>query len=89
MCGSGKFCQRGSNSDALFFSLVEARARMAFRWHANDGTSLNGSFVFFLWDPDQYCKETLYYCDFSGGGWGGLDPLSPSGFIFFTHKIDT
>ena len=21
----------------------------------------------FLWDPDQYCKETLYFCDFSGG----------------------
>ena len=25
---------------------------------------------------DQYCYETLYFCDFSGGG--GPDPLSPS-----------
>ena len=30
-----------------------------------------------LGDPDQYCKETLYFYDFSRGGGGGPDPLSP------------
>ena len=29
-------------------------------------------------DPNQYCLETLIFCDFSGGG-GCPDPLSPSG----------
>ena len=24
---------------------------------------------------DQYCKETLYFCDFSGGGGGPLSTL--------------
>ena len=28
----------------------------------------------FSGDPDQYCKETLYFYDFSGGP----DPLSPA-----------
>ena len=31
--------------------------------------------LLFSGDPDQYCKETLYFCEFSGGG--GPDPLSP------------
>ena len=39
--------------------------------------------MIFLWDPDQYCEETLYFCVFfseggggGGGGWIGQDPLS-------------
>ena len=32
----------------------------------------------FSGDPDQYCLETLNFCDFSGGG-GGPDPLPTSG----------
>ena len=35
-----------------------------------------GSFVIFSWVPDQYCKKTLHFCDFSGGGSG---PPAPSG----------
>ena len=27
-----------------------------------------GSFVIFSGVPDQYCKKTLHFCDFSGGG---------------------
>ena len=29
----------------------------------------------FLGDPDQYCEETLYFCDYSGGQ--GPDPMPP------------
>ena len=36
-----------------------------------------GSFVIFSGVPDQYCKETLHFCDFSGGG--GSGPPAPSG----------
>ena len=28
-------------------------------------------------DTDQYCLETLYFCDFSGGAGGRPDALSP------------
>ena len=31
----------------------------------------------FSGDPDQYCSETLYFCDFSGGG--VRLPVPPSG----------
>ena len=50
---------------------------MAFRWRADDGPTLNVGLVA-LWlsgDPDQYCEETLYFRDFSGGG--GLVPMHP------------
>ena len=35
-----------------------------------------GSFVI-LGDPDQYCEETLYFCDFSGGYGLSVTPLDP------------
>ena len=41
-------------------------AKMAFRWRADGGPTLNSGFVAFTGDPDQYCKETLYFCGFSG-----------------------
>ena len=31
----------------------------------------------FSGDPDHYCKETLYFCDFSGGGGGVQIPCPP------------
>ena len=42
---------------------------MAFRWCADDGPTLNDGLVAlcFSGDLDQYCKETLYFCEFSGG----------------------
>ena len=48
---------------------------MAFRWRADGDPTLNAGMVAlsFLGDPDQYCKETLYFCDFSGG----RDPRPP------------
>ena len=48
---------------------------MAFRWRADDGQTLNAGLValWFFRGP----AETLYFCDFSGVGGGGLDPLSP------------
>ena len=59
MRGSRKFCQRGSNFDNVFFQFDEgrkdtnttisgpstARQRMAFRWQADDGTTLNAGFA--------------------------------------------
>ena len=50
---------------------------MEFRWPADDGPTLNAGLVAVIsGDPDQYCKETVLFCDFSGGGGGGQDPLS-------------
>ena len=37
----------------------------------NDGPTLNAGFVGLCFLGDQYCYETLYFCDFSGGGGGG------------------
>ena len=55
---------------------------MAFRWRGDDGPTLNAGLVAlcFSGDPDQYCYETQYFCDFSG--WGGesgppVPPLDP------------
>ena len=31
----------------------------------------------FLGDPDQYCKENLYFCDFSEGFGPHVSPLDP------------
>ena len=50
---------------------------MAFRWRADARPNIEcwlGSFVIFSGDPDQYCKETLYFVIFQGGP----DPLPPS-----------
>ena len=57
---------------------------MAFRRCANDDPTLNGGLVAlsFLGDPDQFCRETLYFCDFSvcvcvcGGGGVGMITLT-------------
>ena len=50
---------------------------MALGWHADDGPTLNAGLVAFRFsrDTDQYCLETLYFCDVQGGG--GPDPMSP------------
>ena len=42
---------------------------MAFRRRADDGPTLNAGLVVLLvlGDPDQYCYETLYFCDFRKG----------------------
>ena len=64
---------------------ISARQRnailMAFRWRADDGPTLNAGLVAlcFSGDPDQFCYETLYFCDFSGGGGPDLLPPPPSG----------
>ena len=58
----------------------ENTIEMAFGWRADNVPPLNAGLValWFLGDRDQYCLETLYFCDFSGGGGGGgPDPLSP------------
>ena len=48
---------------------------IGFRWRADDGPTLNAGLVAsgFSGGPDQYCYETIYLCDFSGGG--GTDRL--------------
>ena len=49
----------------------------AFRWRANDGPTLNVGFValrFFRGSGPVLLKNTLYFCDFSGGV---PEPLSP------------
>ena len=59
---------------------------MAFRWRVNDGPTLKAGLVSdFSEDPDQYCYETLYFCDFSREG--GLDPLAPSGFTHDENNL--
>ena len=64
--------------NTALIGLSSARQRnaieMAFRWCADDGPTLNAGLV--AWDPDQYCKETLYFCDFKGGS-GPCPPLDP------------
>ena len=44
MRGSRKFCQRGSNFDNVFFSIVD-EGREAFRWRADNGPKLNAGLV--------------------------------------------
>ena len=43
---------------------------MAIRWRADGGTTLNTCLVAsrFSVGPDQYYKETLYFCNCAGGG---------------------
>ena len=50
---------------------------IGFRWRADDGPTLNPGLVAsgFSGDPDQYCYETIYLCDFSGWGGGYGPPL--------------
>ena len=51
-----------------------------FKWRFAGGPMVAkwlGRFVIFQGDPVQYCKETLYFCDFSGEG--GSDPCPPYG----------
>ena len=49
---------------------------MGFRWQADGGPTLNADLVavWFLGGGDQYCKETLYFCDFSGEVWTPCPP---------------
>ena len=57
---------------------------MAFRWRADDGPTLNAGLVVLRipGDPVQYCKEFLYFCDFS-------DPLSPLWILAWHRNIST
>ena len=50
---------------------------MAFRMRADDDLTLNAGLPLcdFSGDLDQYCKETLYFCDFSGEG--SRPPVTP------------
>ena len=50
---------------------------MAFRWRADGDPTLNAALVFFVifGDPDQNCKENLFFQIFRWEG-GGKDPLS-------------
>ena len=43
-----------------------ARQRNAFCWRADNGPTLNAGLVAcdFSGDLDQYCLETLFFCDF-------------------------
>ena len=49
MRGSRKFCQRGSKFDFFFFKLMRGYigppVKMAFRWCADDGPTLNAALV--------------------------------------------
>ena len=58
---------------------------MAFRWRADNDPTLNAGLVAcdFSGEPDQYCKETLYFCYFLGGT-GPPAPPPPSGS---THRF--
>ena len=82
-----KFCQRGSNFDGF---LVDERSQIprtkAFRWRA-DEYWLGSVVIFqsFSVNPDQYCKEALYFCDFSG--WSGPPVPLPSGSAHAAHVI--
>ena len=49
-----------------------------FKWRFAGGPMVAkwlGRFVNFQGDPVQYCKETLYYCDFSYGSAHALTSL--------------
>ena len=50
------------------------------KWHFAAGPMMAQHIMLadFSGDPDQYCKETLYFCDFPGGGGGGSGPPSKS-----------
>ena len=52
-------------------------ALKAGHYRADDGSSFNAGLVtlYFSKDPDKYCLETLYFCDYSGWGSGPLSPL--------------
>ena len=78
----GRNVTKSGPSSARHRSAIE----MAFRWRADNGPSLNAGLIAlrFLGNPDQYCQETIYFCDFSLGGGGGggsgppvLPPLDP------------
>ena len=80
MNGSRKLCQcRGCPTLSFFFdngredqnstksgpsSAHQRNAiEIAFRWWADDDPTLYADI--FLGNPDQYCQETRYFCDFS------------------------
>ena len=62
----------------------------AFKWlfADNDGPTLNAGLLalWFSGDRDQYCLETLYFCDFSGGVRTPVSPLDQSDSVKF-HKL--
>ena len=64
---------------------------MAFHWRADDGPTWNAGLVHvalrILGDPVQYCQETLYFCDFSGGGvWTPCHPSESAHDIHVDHR---
>ena len=57
---------------------------MAFHWRADDGLKLNAGLVLalgFFRGSNEYCLETLYFCDFQRG-YG--PPVPPSGSVHDT-----
>ena len=62
MCGSRKFCQRGSNSDVFFFFLLvdegkeDPNTTVCGPSSADGNPTLNAGLVVcnFPWDPEQY-----------------------------------
>ena len=62
---------------------------MAFYWRSDDGPTLNAGLVAFWFsgDMDQYYKETLYFCDFSGEGSDPPPPLWIRTWVFTTMNI--
>ena len=74
------FCKGIEDTNTAINGPSWARQRntieMAFRWRADDGLTLNAGLVALLFfrDPDQNCKETLYFFCFSGGS---RPPVSP------------
>ena len=96
MHGSRKFCQRESNFDNVFLmrggriqnttisgpSLARQwnTSYMAFRWCADVGPTLNGSFVIFRGSASVLLRNPIFLWFFGGGG-GSRTPVPPSGSL--------
>ena len=69
MRGSRKFCQRGSNFDEQMFEQI------AFRWHADDGPTLNAGLVAAIFQGIGTCIRKPYIFVIFQGGSGPLSPF--------------
>ena len=53
---------------------------MAFRWRADDDPTLNAGLVVFenfRGSGPVLLRNSMFFCDFSGGGWGSGPPAPP------------